>query len=258
MTFITTLSAWLTPIFIVMSPILSYSDQALSMHRNKSSAGFSLDIPLIMLLASILKCFYWLGSHFDISLLLQAILMIIMQVILLKIALDNRPTSKAETTVPFAGVQEKGLLSGPRPYEFWQWRSSKPYWSFLLYFSGALIVLHILLSATPVYPSYSDMLGVVGLGIEAILPLPQIMANTEARSCKGFRLSVLANWLAGDAMKLFWFFTASSTIPLTFKLCGIFQSCCDAFLGVQYCFYGDGEAQGDFALQPVATVEKLT
>jgi hypothetical protein len=38
-----------------MSPILSYSDQAVSMHRNKSSAGFSLDIPLIMLVASILK-----------------------------------------------------------------------------------------------------------------------------------------------------------------------------------------------------------
>ncbi|KAL5615540.1 hypothetical protein BROUX41_005584 [Berkeleyomyces rouxiae] len=258
MSLVTTLSAWLTPIFIVMSPILSYSDQALAMHRNKSSAGFSLDIPLIMLIASILKCFYWLGCHFDISLLLQAILMIFMQVVLLKIALDNRPSPKAEAAIPFAGAQEKRFLSGPRPYEFWQWPSSKPYWSFLVYFTGALVVLHVLLSSTPMYQSYSDLIGFIGLGIEAILPLPQIMANAEVRSCKGFRLSVLANWLAGDAMKLFWFFTATSTIPMSFKMCGIFQSCCDAFLGVQYCFYGDGEAQGDFAMQPVTTVEKLT
>lgn len=42
--------------FIIASPITSYGDQILSMHKNKSSAGFSLDIPFIMLTASILKC----------------------------------------------------------------------------------------------------------------------------------------------------------------------------------------------------------
>ena len=51
----TDLTGVLAPAFIVMSPILSYGDQAVSMHRNKSSAGFSLDIPLIMLVASLLK-----------------------------------------------------------------------------------------------------------------------------------------------------------------------------------------------------------
>jgi hypothetical protein len=43
-------------------------------------------------------------------------------------------------------------------------------------------------------------------------------------------------------MKMFWFFTATSEIPWAFKLCGIFQMCCDSFLGVQYWIYGDGEA----------------
>ena len=51
----TDLTGFVAPFFIVMSPILSYSDQAISMHRNKSSAGFSLDIPLIMLVASFLR-----------------------------------------------------------------------------------------------------------------------------------------------------------------------------------------------------------
>lgn len=54
--FVTSFTGYLAPIFLIMSPILSYSDQALAMHRNKSSAGFSLDIPLIMLVASLLKC----------------------------------------------------------------------------------------------------------------------------------------------------------------------------------------------------------
>lgn len=47
----------LTCIFcsLISSPLTSYADQILSIHRNRSSAGFSLDIPLIMLVASILK-----------------------------------------------------------------------------------------------------------------------------------------------------------------------------------------------------------
>lgn len=43
------------PIFMVTSPVTSYADQIWSIHKNRSSAGFSLDIPLIMLVSSILK-----------------------------------------------------------------------------------------------------------------------------------------------------------------------------------------------------------
>ena len=52
---VTALSGSITPLFIILSPILSYGDQAHSMHKAKSSAGFSLDIPLIMLVASLLR-----------------------------------------------------------------------------------------------------------------------------------------------------------------------------------------------------------
>lgn len=55
MAFLTTFTGYAAPIFLIASPFLSYGDQALTMHRTKSSAGFSLDIPLIMLVASILR-----------------------------------------------------------------------------------------------------------------------------------------------------------------------------------------------------------
>jgi len=45
-------------------------------------------------------------------------------------------------------------------------------------------------------------------------------------------------------MKMFWFFTATSEIPWAFKLCGIFQMCCDLFLGAQYFVFGDGPGVG--------------
>ncbi|KAK0124022.1 hypothetical protein ONS95_009008 [Cadophora gregata] len=238
------ITGFVAPIFIIISPITSYADQTYSIHRTKSSAGFSLDIPLIMLVASVLRVFYYPGAQFDKSLLIQSFIMIAIQLVLLKVALDHRPgpSSKGgEMANPFAGARE-GEFGIQRPYNFWQWRSPKPYWQFLLYLFLTLVCLELVLSPVPsLYATYSALIGIMGLSIEATLPIPQILSNFRSRSVKGFRVSVLASWIAGDIMKMFWFFTATSEIPWTFKLCGIFQMCCDLFLGGQYWVYGEGE-----------------
>lgn len=242
---------YFAPIFLVLSPITSYADQIASIHRRKTSDGFSLDIPLIMLVASILKVFYWFGAYYDKSLLAQASLMIVVQVILLKVALDNRAPDGSHHT-PFHGYTAenglKDLMSGRRPYDFWQWSGSKPYFQFLAYFAGTLLAVHVLLPFLSSSPAYIAFLGYVGLAVEAMLPIPQIVKNHKARSCKGFRLSVICNWLAGDAMKMSYFFLSSEYIPWPFRLCGIFQACCDCYLGFQYYMYGEGPAGADIPM----------
>lgn len=121
-------------------------------------------------------------------------------------------------------------------------RGVRRYWQFLLYLFIILTALELILAPfTGLYAMYSVLLGYIGLSVEATLPLPQIFSNMRSRSCKGFRVSVLASWLAGDAMKMFWFFTSTTQIPWAFKLCGIFQAGCDTFLGIQYLMYGGGE-----------------
>ena len=117
---------------LVASPVTSYADQILSIHRNKSSDGFSLDIPCIMLIASILKVFYWFGIYYSMSLLLQACLMIIVQAILLKVALDNRPSVGTRDGLehnPFSEYTVEGtlqdILAGKRPFDFWRWSASR-------------------------------------------------------------------------------------------------------------------------------------
>ncbi|KAG5921619.1 hypothetical protein E4U53_003771 [Claviceps sorghi] len=129
MSWLTTLMGFAAPFFLILSPIISYGDQILAMHRSKTSAGFSLDIPLIMLMASFLRIFYWPGAKFDGSLLAQSVIMVVVQVILLKIALEHRPlpsTKGGEGSAPFSGIERGGSLSIPRPYNFWKWRSHKP------------------------------------------------------------------------------------------------------------------------------------
>ncbi|KAI9933281.1 hypothetical protein ASPWEDRAFT_43051 [Aspergillus wentii DTO 134E9] len=226
------------PFFLVTSPLTSYADQILSIHRSKNSAGFSLDIPLIMLIASVLKVFYWFGEYYSLALLAQAVIMIGVQAVLLKVALDNRPSPGGKNSLehaPFSGESDNGMA---RPYEFWQWRNAKPYWMSLAYFVAALSFIHL----TPISESesYIALLGYVGLAVEATLPVPQILANHRTRSCKGFRLSVLAAWIIGDTMKMSYFFFSEETIPWAFRICGMFQCACDFYLGFQYWMYTRG------------------
>ena len=107
----------MTSYSLVLSPIFSYTDQILSIHRTRTSAGFSLDIPLIMITASILKIFYWPGARYDLALLIQAVVMVFVQLLLLKVALDNRPAWRAQE--PFKGLEEW------RPWGFWRWRTQR-------------------------------------------------------------------------------------------------------------------------------------
>jgi len=108
--------------------------------------------------------------------------------------------------------------------------------------TGILLGIHVLLPFIAASPGYISFLGYLGLAIEAILPLPQIFKNYNARSCNGFRLSVIANWLAGDAMKMSYFFLSTDYIPWPFRMCGIFQASCDCFLAFQFYMYGGSPA----------------
>lgn len=116
------------------------------------------------------------------------------------------------------------------------------YWQAIMYFAAGLVVLELLLSHMPgLYATYSNIIGCIGLAVEATLPLPQILMNNRTRSCKGLRLSLLASWVGGDCMKLVWFFTATSEIPWSFKISGMFQASCDWFLAAQYMMYSGRE-----------------
>jgi hypothetical protein len=115
---------------------------------------------------------------------------------------------------------------------------ARRYWHFLGSLVAGLTACELVLSSFPrVYGVYSTAVGYVGLTVEATLALPQLASNQRAKSCRGFRPSVLANWLLGDALKMVWFFSAAD-IPWAFKICGIFQACCDVLLGLQFYKYG--------------------
>jgi hypothetical protein len=189
--------------------------------------------------------FYWFGSRYDVALLIQAVIAIFVQLVVLQVALLHRPPFGAQHKIPFAGANESESLAN-RPFKFWQWRSRRPYWEFLAYYAITLAALQMLIGTNKSYIAFQ---GYFALSVEAILPLPQIAENYRSRSCKGFRLSILVNWLIGDAFKMTYFFLSDGDVPWAFKLCGLFQAVCDCYLGVQYWMYGEGEQIVDIEMK---------
>lgn len=125
-----------------------------------------------------------------------------------------------------------------RPFGFWQWNSPAAYWIFLGLFTILLVFLHISIGTRSLL--YVQTIGLVGLLLEAVLPLPQILINHHRHSVSGFRLSLLANWLGGDISKLFYYMlgtTSPEKLASQFIFCVTIQTVLDLFAGWQYVYY---------------------
>lgn len=87
---------WLTMQFIAnnlisFTPLFSYGTTVLSIERSKTALGFSIDICATMLLASILRVSYYIITPYELTLLRQSLVMIVIQLLLLRTSLYYRP-----------------------------------------------------------------------------------------------------------------------------------------------------------------------
>lgn len=87
---------WLTMQFLAnnlisFTPLFSYGSTVFSIERCQTSLGFSIDICATMLIASILRISYYLITPYEITLLRQSIIMILIQLVLLRTSLNYRP-----------------------------------------------------------------------------------------------------------------------------------------------------------------------
>lgn len=129
------------------------------------------------------------GKRFDTTLLIQSAVMIITQSILLETVVRHRTPEKHESE-PLKDQEQRRL----RWYDtFWQWPHYLDYVNCLLGFTTVVGVAYVLLGKLP---WFVEALGIISLGIESTLPLPQCISNFKTRSTAGFSLIVLATWVS--------------------------------------------------------------
>ncbi|KAI8375939.1 PQ loop repeat-domain-containing protein, partial [Radiomyces spectabilis] len=241
----------LLSIAMAIGPVVGYVDQYFMIRRKQSSAGFNSITCAILLFANILRIFFWFGKRFDVTLLIQSIIMIIAQLLLLEIVVryrhDPAPSalySNIQASFSSSSIddelraEEEGADYRPdrcwHPGRFWLWDRYLDYINCLLLVTTVLAVLYFFLRSHPVF---FEILGTVSLGIESTLPLPQAFSNYKRRSTVGFSLLVLATWFLGDSFKLFYFIYTHA--PLQFDICGAIQLSIDSVIVLQFILFSD-------------------
>jgi hypothetical protein len=258
--------------FITFTPLFSYGTTVLSIYRKQSSIGFSLDICATMLIAASLRIAYYFIIPYELALLRQSVVMVGIQVILLKVSLRYRPRNydadlliegpplrddliqvwdrcaiNHELSLGNCMVLLRECLvvvfvhfirffdpSFKRVGSFWQWNSEKYFWRFLTYFIMIITMLTMFLRD---YTKFGELLGTVGLLIESLLPLPQILLLNNIKSIEGFKLLLLVSWLCGDFTKISYLMYGAKNISGIFLFFAVFQMSLDFYIAFQYVYF---------------------
>ncbi|KAF8925757.1 hypothetical protein BGZ58_000510 [Dissophora ornata] len=253
---------------MVVGPVSGYFHQYYTMHKMKTSMGFSS-----------VTCGVLIVSRFDIALLYQSILMTIVQLFLLELCVRYYPwtiqlptpvthnspallrfnannrnngsnngvqgSASAATSATSQGpdhvmnrasryhgvgwYKEHALLLGAH---FWNWPTIGPYYLFLTVLT---LVVGLSLWIIGNTDFYVGLLGLAALGIEATVPLPQAIQNYRSKSTAGFSPAILLMWVIGDSFKTYYYIKTHAKYQ--FIGCGIIQLCIDCVIIAQTVIY---------------------
>ena len=196
---------------------------------------------LILLLANILRIYYWIGKKFSTILLIQSILMIITQLYLLYVSiiyskefllLSKKHKEKNQKTVSFKLTPPSfsNILNN-----FWKWNYYSDYLYFLIITILTLTVLTNIFGNNNL--AYYESLGALSAAVEALIGVPQFVSNFKNKSTGSLSVGMILSWFFGDAFKTFYFI--SNNQPIQFICCGIFQLLVDILIIMQIIYYGN-------------------
>ncbi|KAM4028021.1 solute carrier family 66 member 2-like isoform 1-T7 [Anomaloglossus baeobatrachus] len=216
--------SWASSFFLVFGGMLPYIPQYMEIRRTCNTDGFSTWVCFVLLIANILRIFFWFGKFFELPLLLQSLLMIGTMLCILHLCCAvqrvNRVSTGSQTFTDF----DVG--------HFWKWSRFEDYLQCCLWLAllGALLT-YILLDV----PIFVEGLGLAALLTEATLGLPQLLQNLRNKSTQGMSVKMVVLWTAGDCFKTAYFIIRGT--PPQFWLCGALQICLDLLILLQVWFY---------------------
>ena len=130
-------SADLLMIFI---PSVGYFFQAIKFKQTKSTKGFAKFLCFLLLLANILRIFFWFGKKFTVTLLYQAIVVIISQIYLIHVYLEYQEDLPPKTEKSFYEhiLNWKETLN---PKKIWNWSDEIDYFKFIFFLFFIFLVI---------------------------------------------------------------------------------------------------------------------
>lgn len=212
--------------FIVVGGAIPYVFQYAEIYRRKSAAGFSLLVCLALCVANILRIEFWFGKKFEIPLLVQSVVMILVMIGMLEISVRmNR------RMVPV--TQRTSIWNGDFVEDFWKWNDLSSFLVSLLLFAAIVTLFNGIFYQ---YSYFVEALGMSALLVEACLGVPQLVRNFQRKSTVGMSVKMVFMWFIGDVGKTIYFVVRAS--PAQFWICSCLQITIDVLILLQVWLYG--------------------
>ncbi|OAD54428.1 PQ-loop repeat-containing protein 1, partial [Eufriesea mexicana] len=210
---------------IIFGGIIPYVPQYREIKKRNSAEGFSLYVCLTLLIANVLRIFFWFGKHYEVPLLLQSIFMIITMFIMIKLCINIQNRNQ------IIKVKEH-VFSDFDARFFWRWTDFQSYLDFMLLFVALIGILTYLLVDVPIFV---ETVGLLALLTEAMLGIPQFLHNFLNKSTNGMSIVMVTLWILGDTFKTCYFVIREA--PIQFEVCGILQVIIDIAIFMQVYVY---------------------
>ncbi|XP_066540687.1 solute carrier family 66 member 2 [Hoplias malabaricus] len=219
-----TVLSWLASCVMVFGGAVPYIPQYQEIQKSGNTEGFSTRVCLVLLVANILRIFFWVGKQFELTLLLQSVVMILTMFAMLQLCCTIQTTNRVST-------KQHRITDLDLQY-FWNWSAFEDY---LLFCFGLTLVCAFITLLFLDSVLYVEALGSLALMSEAMLGLPQLLRNYTNRSTRGMSIKMVLLWTAGDIFKTTYFVINES--PAQFWLCGAVQVLIDIIILLQVGYY---------------------
>ena len=158
---------------MIFLPSFGYFFQAIKFQKTKSSKGFSKSLCLLLLLANILRLYFYIGRPFAKSLLYQSIVVIISQIYLIHYYLKYQEKSKddlpPEKSVLNHITSWKQIIT---PSKIWNWDYEIDYYKFIIFLFFFMSFICYLIGKDNI--NFYDIIGTISVSIETFIEIPQI------------------------------------------------------------------------------------
>ncbi|XP_062923216.1 solute carrier family 66 member 2 [Mobula hypostoma] len=226
--FVWSFLSWVATFFMVFGGAAPYIPQYREIQKSGNTEGFSTHVCLVLLVANILRLFFWFGRNFDVTLVWQSIVLIITMLALLYLCCDLQQSSRMSTSIH--------RFTDFDPRYFWAWSRFLDYIQFCLSFTVACLFVTYLLIDSQLFV---ETLGFSAVLTEAMLGLPQLWRNFKNKSTAGMSVNMVLLWTLGDVFKTAYFIINAT--PVQFWVCGTLQICIDIAIFFQVFTYRKGE-----------------
>jgi solute carrier family 66, member 2 len=219
-------------VFTVAGVVWPYIPQGISIWKTKESESFSLLTSLVVIISATTRCYYWIEKQYPLPLFIQAIASVLAQLGMVFVVVRTRQHNKLEAVRQ--GKATRASLANKKTFadldwsSFWAWDD---FASFLQFEALFILTLMLFQAAFGSFYWYVELQGIMALGIEALLPVPQAIKNYKTKNTHGLSAILIGSWAVGDAFKVF--YAVAKEAPAPFILCGAFQFCVDLVVAAQ-------------------------